>query len=683
MILVYDIESYPNFLSFYIIDLMSDKEWKFYFHSDFNDNDNYKNYISLKELYDQYPIWVGYNNRTYDDTVFAYLMTLSRTMQWEEIIKNCNEIGNYTIQNQNNYGGKTPKEYINAYRERWKINSIDLMKILRHDQLKKSLKQTLINIKFHTIQSLPIEPGTYIDVFDVDDILKYNRNDVEGTKALALFIKPEIEQRIQSAQEYKIKELVNTSRASLAGKVLAIKYSRKTGLPIEQFIDSRTHTKAISIDSIISKKVSFKTPELQQLLKKLRLTVIQSTTEINYSIKIDNVTYNIKTGGLHSEDYPAVFTSTDKYLYIDSDGASYYPRNIVNERITAEHLGKAFVEIIDEDSTERIRIKHLKDAKSKNTAKLLKIILNAIFGGFNSEYKFWYDRKALVKTTINGQLFLLMLIEDLTINNFHVISANTDGIITKVDLERKNLYLEICKKWENLIKIELEFTEYSKYIRRDVNNYIAVETNGKVKCKGDLNKKNYSNYEGNGSFPGFNYPIVAEAVENYFLKDKPIEDTFKESTDILDFCLTQKADKKFQFILQYMDKETSTLIEKPLQKDLRFYVSTGTPLNDITFKDKNNNIVNVTLESGKLLKRDKTASKRIDTAICKGFVVTPYNIDYNQIYQPRPLSEFNIDYHFYKQDALQIINSIKAGTTDKKKIGRTLNAYKLDLFDDE
>ena len=35
---------------------------------------------------------------------------------------------------------------------------------------------------------------------------------------------------------------------------------------------------------------------------------------------------------------------------------------------------------------------------------------------------------------------------------------------------------------------------------------------------------------------GYNAPIVARAVANYFIDNKPIMDTLTECKDILDFC---------------------------------------------------------------------------------------------------------------------------------------------------
>ena len=63
---------------------------------------------------------------------------------------------------------------------------------------------------------------------------------------------------------------------------------------------------------------------------------------------------------------------------------------------------------------------------------VLKIVINSVYGKLGFEAGSLYDRLAVLKTTINGQLMMLMLVEELELNNIHVLSANTDGIVIKL-----------------------------------------------------------------------------------------------------------------------------------------------------------------------------------------------------------------------------------------------------------
>ena len=90
-----------------------------------------------------------------------------------------------------------------------------------------------------------------------------------------------------------------------------------------------------------------------------------------------------------------------------------------------------------------------------------------------------------MKITINGQLSLSMLAERLlTIPDLMIVQVNTDGITVKYKSIYKSMYKEICEQWQKDVKLELEYADYSQMCIRDVNNYIARYTNGKVKLKG-------------------------------------------------------------------------------------------------------------------------------------------------------------------------------------------------------
>ena len=49
-----------------------------------------------------------------------------------------------------------------------------------------------------------------------------------------------------------------------------------------------------------------------------------------------------------------------------------------------------------------------------------------------------------------------MLIEQLVINGFKVLSANTDGLVTLVPEDRLQTYKNVCSMWEADTNFELE-----------------------------------------------------------------------------------------------------------------------------------------------------------------------------------------------------------------------------------
>jgi hypothetical protein len=149
---------------------------------------------------------------------------------------------------------------------------------------------------------------------------------------------------------------------------------------------------------------------------------------------INGTKYIIAKGGLHSKDDPKIYDIQDKPNTImrDADVVSYYPNIILNLRVHPKHLvAHAFLGIVKFIMDSRIRAKHeyskVEDptlsAQLKKKAEIYKIAINRIYGAFKDSFDFEYDPECTYKTTINGQLYLLMLIEELELNGIHVISA--------------------------------------------------------------------------------------------------------------------------------------------------------------------------------------------------------------------------------------------------------------------
>jgi hypothetical protein len=133
----------------------------------------------------------------------------------------------------------------------------------------------------------------------------------------------------------------------------------------------------------------------------------------------------------------------------------------------------------------------------------------------------------LIHTTITGQLSLLMLIEALEGYGIPVRSANTDGIVMEVHRDKFAGYLKIVHAWEKHCGLETEETRYSALYSRDVNNYIAITSGGKVKTKGAYGKTGLMKNPQNA--------ICAEAVEQYLVDGGGIEGWIRDCTDIRKF----------------------------------------------------------------------------------------------------------------------------------------------------
>ena len=172
-----------------------------------------------------------------------------------------------------------------------------------------------------------------------------------------------------------------------------------------------------------------------------------------------------------------------------------------------------------------------------------------------------------------------MLAEDLGfIPGVQVVSANTDGIVSIVDVEALDEYHEVCTQWQHKLSYDLEFTEYTKLVQTTVNDYMAITTGGYIKQKGDF-------LTGLNITKGYYFPIVAIAINAYFKDNIPVEKTIREHTDIYDYCIAQKVGN--QFNVEYHTLKNNKLYIETVQQTNRYFVSItgGTLLK--SYKDKN------------------------------------------------------------------------------------------------
>lgn len=606
----YDIESFPNLFTatFVNVDDESDVE-VFVIGHDRNDRDKLISFIKSG-----FYTLIGYNSISYDDPMLRFLIQYGDYNKPHRIAKNVNDFSNRLIASKE---GDTLVRALRYPRGERLWKTIDLMKILAFDKIGVSLKQTSINLKWHTIQDLPLPPTALVNESNVDMVLHYNMNDVLITKRLYEELEPIRTMREELGKIYGV-DLSSASDSRIANLILEHTYETQYGKKASSLKNLRTPRPHVRLGDCIADFVAFNDPSLNELLDRISATIVYEHEKYRYSEEIFYAgnTFNLGIGGLHSNDAPGVFVSDEECLIQDMDVTSYYPNLIINNNFYPAHLGQSFIGVLKNLTERRIKAK---ETGNKVEADGLKITINSIFGKFGFEYFWLYDPKQLISTTLSGQLGMLMLVESLHEKGIEVLSCNTDGIVCKIPREKQELYYQAAKEWEEKTGLILEYTPYRRYIRRDVNNYITQKKDGEVKEKGifmetiDLKK-------------GYRMPIVAKALKRYFIDDIPIMETLKESKDIMDFCISQRSGSKFQ--IQY---ETTNGVEI-LQKTNRYYVSNN---------------------GGALVKYDPTTGKKI------GLTVGNYVRVLNKYDKSTRIEEYDINYTYYLSEAEKVIQAIK------------------------
>lgn len=562
---VYDLESFPNFFSavFRSIEEPSDTR-SFVLHEQRNDS------RELVGFLEGLPTLVGYNNHSYDDLLLNLILKRRPGNNPGRL----NRASNHIINAPSIYTDDKVKELVFG-----DLESIDLMKLLGFDKAMISLKHIAVKLRHDRIQDLPRAHDAMIGGDEIEDVLDYNFNDVLITEKLFHETQSARNMRKQLGDHYNVK-LSSASDSIIADKLMAKFYLEYTGEQWNDVRQRRTERDAIPLSNVIASDVYFESDRLQLCKDRVHDYVVgRNTSKVIDNFKFGYSSYNLARGGIHSVNAPTIFTNKDFEL-VDVDVAAYYPNLGINMKVSPRHLSDNFPEIYRNIVDARLKAK----ANKKNDPldgvidEGLKISINSVFGKMGYINSWLYDLEQLYRITINGQLYLLMLIEWLEEAQFPVIYANTDGITAQVKSQRMDEFNELCDKWQNHTQLMLEYSFYQKMVVRDVNNYLILDCDGKRKEKGAFMTKDSQEGEpvAKKLSKAYSMPVLSEAVKAYFIDGIEPQVFIPQQDDILDFCLSQKVGKQYDLYyvcIVYDDHDQPNETFYKLQKTNRFYLS--------------------------------------------------------------------------------------------------------------
>jgi len=249
--------------------------------------------------------------------------------------------------------------------------------------------------------------------------------------------------------------------------------------------------------------------------------------EISRSVFIDDRFYTMGVGGLHSLDGPGAWVPDEDEELLDIDVDSFYPRVILSNGLYPRHWGPVFLEIYEDLVNRRLKAKRSGDM---TTADVLKIAINGTYGKSSDIYSSLFDPQLTANVTLLGQLSLLLLIE-LLVGTATVCSANTDGILVMIKRSKRQELETLVKYWEEQTGFTMSFNTYRAFYQRDVNSYVALSTDGKVKAKGEFINK----------WPDLRHTpfanIAKTAVQEFLDKGTDVETTIYGCTDVNQFMI--------------------------------------------------------------------------------------------------------------------------------------------------
>jgi len=569
----------------------------------------------LKECVDQKQWHISYNGLAFDAQITQKLLDNEKrflVMKTENQIKFIYDYAQAVIT-------RTDRgEFQEYYPGKLKIRQIDLFKMNHWDNRAKmsSLKWIQYSMDWENVEEMPHHHSKPVTTsHELQSVIDYCINDVLSTKNILAHSKEQIVLRQQLTKEYNI-DLLSASEPRISKELFLHFLSEKLGWEKSYIKTLRTPRSEIYLGQCMLPYIKFDTPEFQKMHDYLRTKVITSTKDgFKYSVKYKGMSTDYGLGGIHGARDAGVYEAKPGWTIMTSDVTSFYPNLAIKNKFHPEHLPqKEFGDLYEWFFEERKKI-----PKSDPKNYVFKIILNSTYGLTGDENSFLYDPKMTMQITINGQLQLSMLYEMLAegIPEALPLMQNTDGLEMMIPDDQVTKYMEICDKWSVLTQLNLEHDQYSKMIIRDVNNYIAVYKNGKVKCKGsfeweDLYKKKVSVFHKNKSFL-----IIPKAIYAYFTQGVVPEDFLAENQDIYDYCAGVKAKGSWYFEEHYVEK--NELKVNRLQKIIRYFISNQ----GVKLVKRNPDGRTIQVESGEWM---QTVVNHIDPSI--PFVAYDINTDY-------------------------------------------------------
>lgn len=432
-----------------------------------------------------------------------------------------------------------------------------------------SLKVYGGRLHYSTIQDLPIEPSALISPAERATLRDYCVNDLQTTYALYKSLEKQVALRVSMSKQYGV-DLRSKSDAQIAETVIKSELQKQTG---------KQYRKPELPDGVTFKYqdphiVEFQTEQLQKMFKTVldisfglgANGAVKMPPELAKSkIKIGQAEYTMGIGGLHScEKAQLVVAGKDEHL-IDVDVASYYPNIILQQALAPKSMGAPFLKVYQSIVDRRIRAKHSGD---KVTANTLKIVVNGSFGKLGSKWSALYAPELMLQTTITGQLALLMLIEAFELAGLRVYSANTDGVVVKCKADQVDTMRNICFDWMLSTSYELEETHYKALASRDVNNYVAVTTEGELKRKGV--------FASGGLAKNPDCNVCFTAVGELLANGIPLSETIVNCKDVTQFVTVRKVTGGAKWRDDYLGKAVRFYYSKNVDLSVNIeYVKNG------------------------------------------------------------------------------------------------------------
>lgn len=464
----------------------------------------------LKAYYEAHKneIWVGYNNRRYDQYIMKAILCGFDPKKVSDFII------------AEDKGGWQYSSLMN------KIPMINFDSMLKTDSGLKSLEGFMGNDIRET--SVPFDIDRPLTQEEIAETVKYCRHDVEQTIEVFLNRKEEFDAAMGLVKIFNLP-------LKFMGKTGAQRVAHILGGLGKRFDDEMEFEIVPTLKLGKYKHIAdwYRDPRNRDYKKK-------------QIVEVAGLPHTFAWGGIHGAPGTIMTTKTGKTfiksrpycgegIYLMADVTAYYPSLQLRYKFGYRNMGNP-------ENFEKIHGENLRLKKIDKKARLpYKIADNAISGQLKDPNSSLYDPRENNAITVNGQLLLLDLIEKLEPHIEMLVQSNTDGILIKLhSIDDYDIIDDIVWEWEQRTGMRMGFDLYRKVFQKDVNNYLIVAEDGSTKTKGAYTKAL--------SPLDFDLPIVNKAMIDFMTSGIPVERTVRECTELKMFQKIVKLTGKYKCV---------------------------------------------------------------------------------------------------------------------------------------
>ena len=236
----------------------------------------------------------------------------------------------------------------------------------------------------------------------------------------------------------------------------------------------------------------------------------------------------IHVGNFHARDVGSLYPNTMVLFDYLSRNIPEEKRHIyqmlLDERMEAKYSNKEFTEIKGVQIPTKVLINGYK------------LPLNTKYGAMGAEFNKLYDPRMRLLVCITGQMAMWDLLEKIE-NHATIIQSNTDAhYYIPFSEEDEKAIDEIANDWMKRTGYTLDDDPFKAIFQKDVNNYLAVTSDGKVKFKGAIGLTNGLKVS---------KAIVSNAFINYVVAGKDYKEFINECDELRQFQMITKTGYTF------------------------------------------------------------------------------------------------------------------------------------------